>query len=105
MNVKNALLVAAFGGACLVTSASAFPIANMPRETTTIQIQDDEGGEMARRIIRGVEGGGGYRNHGHDRGSDDRGSYRHRNHDRRHGWEHRDNRERERGARRFHHDD
>jgi hypothetical protein len=28
MNVKNALLVAAFGGACLVTSASAFPIAN-----------------------------------------------------------------------------
>ena len=99
MNVKIALLLAAFGGACFVTSASAFPTASMPGDTITIQFHDDEGGDLARRIIRGVEGRGGYRDRDHDRGLDGRGSYRRRDHDRRRGWDRRGYRERERGLR------
>jgi hypothetical protein len=114
MSVKSTLVVAIFGGACLVTGASAFPIASMPSETTTIQFHDDEGGDMARRILRGVESGGhrdrnhergfdgrsGYRDHqrgfdgrdgfrdrDHQRGFDDRGGYRDRDHQRRRGGE------------------
>ena len=113
MSFKIILVVATFGGACLVTGASAFPIVSMPSQTTTIQFHDDEGGDMARRILRGVEGGGhlyrdhergfhgrgGYRDHhgfdgrdgfrdrDHQRGFDDRGGYRDRDHQRRRGGE------------------
>lgn len=99
MNVKITLLVAAFGGGCLVASASAFPIASMQGDMTTIQFHDDDGGDMAGQILRGFQGRNGYRDRDHDRGFDGRGSYRRRDHDLRRGRDRRDFRERERGLR------
>lgn len=94
MNVKISLLLAALGGACLGGAASALPIANMPRNLVEqTQVRNDEGGEIAREIMRGAAG---------------RDSHRHRDHDRRRGWghrDHRDHRDGERGPRSHHHDD
>ena len=91
MNIRISLLLAVLGGACLVDAASALPIANMPSNLAEqTQVRNDEGGEIARGLMRGAAG---------------RDRHRHRDHDRRRGWGHRDHRDGERGTRWHSHDD
>jgi len=67
MNMKIALLAAAFGAACPLAAANAAPIAPASIDAPATQIKDDEGGDVARRILRGVTGGGEHRDRDHDR--------------------------------------
>ena len=78
MNVKNAMLAVSFGGACLITSASALPIFTVPGDTTAIQVRDDDAGDIAGKVIRGLGGTGRHRDSDYDRRS-----YRDRDYDRR----------------------
>jgi hypothetical protein len=89
MNVKNAMLAASFGGACLITitSASALPIASVPGDATATQVGSDDAGDIAGRVIRGLGGPGSYRDRDYDRRryrdrDYDRGRYRDRDYDR-----------------------
>lgn len=75
MNVKNAMLAVAFGGACLITSASALPIYGVPGDTSAVQVRDDDAGDIAGKVIRGL---GGHRDRDYDRRR-----YRNRDYDRR----------------------
>lgn len=64
MNVKNAMLAVAFGGACLITSASALPIYGVPGDTSAVQVRDDDdAGDIAGKVIRGL---GGHRDRDYD---------------------------------------
>ena len=90
MNARIVILATVLGGACLITSAWALPIATAPEGVAATQVRDDESNDIARQVIRGFEG---------------RSSYRDRDHDRREGWGHRDYRENEHQPRRFHDDD
>jgi hypothetical protein len=67
MNVKNAILAAALGGACLITSASALPIFSMPGDTTATQVRDDDAGDIAGKVIRGLGGRSSQRDRDYDR--------------------------------------
>jgi hypothetical protein len=66
MNVKNAMLAVAFSGACLITSASALPIFSVPGVTTATQVRDDDAGDIAGRVIRGLGGSNRHRDSGYD---------------------------------------
>jgi len=79
MNVKIAMLVTAFGGACLVTSALALPVVNVPGDTTATQVRDDDAGDIAGKVIRGLGGHNNHRDRDYDRRRD-----RDRHHDRHH---------------------
>ena len=78
MNVKNAMLAVAFGGAFFTTSASALPILSMPGDTTATQVRDDDASDIAGKVIRGLGGRGSYRDSDYDRRR-----YRDRDYDRR----------------------
>lgn len=85
MSARITLFAVAFGGVCLAASASALPIASVSVPATATQVRDDDAGDTARRILRGLQGRSGYGD---------------RDYDRRRDWEHRRYRERERGPRR-----
>jgi hypothetical protein len=89
MKAKTRLFAVAVGAACLVTSAWALPTASMSRDTAATQVRDDDSGDVARRVVRGLEGRSSYRDHDERRG----------------GWDRRDYRDHERRQRRFHDDD
>jgi hypothetical protein len=67
MILKTALLAAAFGAAYPVVGVNAAPIASVSIGAPTTQIEDNDGGDMARRILRGVTGRGDHRDGYHDR--------------------------------------
>lgn len=87
MSVKNAILAVAFGGACLITSASALPIVSVSSDSTAKQVRDGDAGDIAGKVIRGLGGSGRHRDRDYDRRryrdhDYDRRRYRDRDYDR-----------------------
>lgn len=83
MKIRNAMLVVAFGGACLVTSASALPIFGAPGDMVATQVREGDAGDIAGKVIRGL---GGHRDSDYDRRryrdrDYDKRRYRHRDYD------------------------
>lgn len=70
MNVKNTILAVAFGGACLITSASALPIFSVPGDTTATQVRDDDAADIAGKVVRGLGGPRSHRDNDYDRRRD-----------------------------------
>jgi hypothetical protein len=67
MNAKNAMLAVAFGGACLLTSASALPIFSVSGDTIARQVRDDDAADIAGKVLRGLRGPSSHRDSDYDR--------------------------------------